>query len=87
MIYESELSGLLLYIDTDELLSASKTIYVQYLEKLKVEGNEIINGVYPIPTCQYKKKSRDMHLISQVDTIIDQICFLINEMKTNFTRI
>ena len=87
LMYESELSGLLLYIDTYELLSASKTVYVQYLEKLRQESHKVIKEVYPIPTCQYQKKTKHMHLINQVDTIIDQICFLISEMKANFTRI
>ena len=87
LLYESELSGLLLYINTDELLSASKTVYVQYIEKLKQEGHEVIDQVYPIPTCQYQKKTKDMHVINQVDSIINQICFLINEMKANFTKI
>jgi hypothetical protein len=87
LIYESELSGLLLYIDTDDLLATSKTVYVQYIEKLKKEGKNIIDEVYPIPTCQHQKKTKDLHLLNQVERIIDQICFSINEMKKNFNRI
>ena len=87
LLYESELSGLLLYIDTEELNVTSKTVYVQYLEKLKLEGKDVIDEVYPIPTCQYQKRIKDFHLIHQVESIIDHICYLISEMKSNFTKI
>ncbi len=87
LLYESELSGLLLYIDVDELIATSKTIYVQYIEKLKKVGKESIEDVYPIPTCQYQKKTKDFHLIYQVVKIIESIGFLIGAMKKNFTRI
>ena len=87
LVYESELSGLLLYIDTEELGITAKTVYVQFLEKLKLEGKDTVDQVYPIPTCQYQKKVKDFHLIHQVESIIDHICLLISEMKNNFTKI
>ena len=86
LLYESELSGLLLYIDTEDLLINSKTVYSQYLTKMK-EENRPIDEVYPIPTCQYEKKTRDMHLIHEVESIIVNICNLITEMKSNFIRL
>ena len=73
LIYESELSGLFLYIDTEELMVTSKTVYSQFLYKLKEEG-KAVNEVYPIPTCQYEKKVKDFHLIYQVEDIINRIC-------------
>ena len=85
LLYESELSGLLLYIDVDEMTTTAKTIYSQYIEKEKKNGKEIIDQVYPIPTCQYQKKIKDFHLIYQVESIIDGIGNLIREMKQNFT--
>lgn len=86
LIYESELSGLLLYINTEELMATSKTVYVQYLQKMKEELKPI-DQVYPIPTCQYEKKTKDFHLIYQVEDIINGICLLIQEMKDNFVKL
>ena len=86
LIYESELSGLLLYINTEELMITSKTVYAQFLQKMKGEQKNI-NQVYPIPTCQYEKKTKDFHLIYQVEDIINRICLLIQEMKDNFVKL
>ena len=86
LLYESELSGLLLYINTAEVLATSKTVYAQYLTKLRTE-DKTVEEVYPVPTCQYEKKQKDMHLIHQVEAILTHMCFLIDEMKTNFVRL
>lgn len=86
LVYESELSGLLLYINTSEVLATAKTVYAQYLTKLKKEEKPITQ-VYPIPTCQYEKKIKDFHLIHQVETILTKLCFLIDEMKANFIHL
>ena len=86
LLYESELSGLLLYLHTDEVLATAKTVYAQFLAKIKAE-EAIVDEVYPIPTCQYQKKLKDLHLIHQVESVLDNICILINEMKENFVNI
>ena len=67
-------------------MATSKTVYSQYLYKLKEEGRSV-DEVYPIPTCQYEKKVKDFHLIYQVEVIINRTCALIQEMKDNFTRL
>ena len=87
LIYESELSGLLLYIDTEVLQATAKTIYIQFIDKMKQEGKDIIVEVYPIPTCQYQKKAKDFHLIYQVENIIDEICSILDEMKKKFVKL
>ena len=87
LIYESELSGLLLYINTEEILVVSKTIYAQYLHKKNEEGQNLIQSIYPIPTCQYQKRSKDFHLMHEVESVLKQICSKIHEMKNSFIQI
>ena len=86
LLYETELSGLLLYLNTEEVLTTSKMVYSQYLTKLRNEDKQITE-VYPIPTCQYQKKQKDFHLIHQVESILIQLCHLIEEMKANFVHL
>ena len=86
LLYESELSGLLLYLNTEEVLATSKTVYAQYLTKLKNE-NKSVTEIYPIPTCQYEKKQKDVHLIYQVEDILTKLCYLIDQMKKYFIKL
>ena len=68
------------------MLITAKTVYAQFLHKMN-EEEQTIDEVYPIPTCQYEKKTKDMHLIHQVETILEHLCDLITQMKQNFVRI
>ncbi|MFV2014540.1 MAG: helicase-related protein, partial [Candidatus Heimdallarchaeota archaeon] len=82
LIYESELSGLLLNINPRMMITKAHGLYSQYVRDHYTTWENI--SLLPLPSCRYMKKDDDIHIIEEVEKGFQNIKDQLEKLQENF---